>query len=123
VIVDDLDVVGVPVLPAEADPPLIVDANAVLTGAVTLELLQSVARRDAEIVELLGRVYGDKLLRGRLTLLYRSRLDGIGARSLESRAGLESAASRSERDRRYVRLARPVAQIRTRRQFGAPRTE
>ena len=56
VIVDDLDVVRVAVLPPEADAPLIVDANAVLPGAIPFQLLQAVAGRDAEVLKLLRGV-------------------------------------------------------------------
>ena len=45
VIIDDLDVEGVAVLPAEADAPLIVDPDTVLTLSVARELLQSISRR------------------------------------------------------------------------------
>ena len=54
--VDDLDV-----LPAEADAPLIVDANAVLAGPIAFEFLQAVAGRDAQILELLGGVHEAEL--------------------------------------------------------------
>jgi len=53
VVIDNDDVKRIPILPAKADAPLIVDANAVLTGAVAFELLQTVAGRDAEVFELL----------------------------------------------------------------------
>ena len=35
VIVDDLDIVGVACFPAEDDPPLVVDSDAVLSGQVS----------------------------------------------------------------------------------------
>jgi len=35
VIIDDLDVAGIPAGPAEADPPLVIDADAVLSPPVT----------------------------------------------------------------------------------------
>jgi len=44
-IVRYLDVVGVAVAPAEADSPLIVDPDAVLTGAIATQLLQPIAWR------------------------------------------------------------------------------
>jgi hypothetical protein len=56
VVIDDLDVIGVPVLPAEADAPLIVDANTVLARAVALELFKSVAGRNTQVLELLGGI-------------------------------------------------------------------
>lgn len=55
-IVHDLDVVRSVRLPDEADPPLVVDANAVLVFAVCLQRLQLVARRDAQAGQLAGGV-------------------------------------------------------------------
>ena len=55
-IVHDLDLVGVAVLPDEADPPLIIDADAVLAAASTLERLEPVARRDAQVLERGGSI-------------------------------------------------------------------
>src|ERR1700754_2951626 len=51
VVVHDLDVLGAGVGPGEADPPLVVDPDAVLTLAVTPENLQPVAGWRPEIVE------------------------------------------------------------------------
>jgi hypothetical protein len=56
-IVNDLYVVGIAILPAKADAPLLVHANTVLARALAPELLQSIARRHAEVVELLGRIH------------------------------------------------------------------
>ena len=50
-VVDDLDGVGVPAVPAETDPELVVHADAVLAAAVTLEGFEAVAGRDAEFVD------------------------------------------------------------------------
>jgi hypothetical protein len=55
-VVDDLDVMGISVLPAEADTPLIIDADAVLSGSVATQRFQPVVRRDAQILEVLGIV-------------------------------------------------------------------
>jgi hypothetical protein len=60
VVVNDLDVMRIP-LPAEAHTPLLVDANAVLPGSLALQLLQAIARWDAEIVELLRGVDSNEL--------------------------------------------------------------
>jgi hypothetical protein len=51
VIVDDLDLVGVRVPPFETDSPLVIDANTPLTFSVTFELLQSVGRWYAQVLE------------------------------------------------------------------------
>jgi len=47
VIVRNFNIVGVPVKPLEADPPLIVDPDAVLAGTVSPQFLQAVSRWDA----------------------------------------------------------------------------
>jgi len=59
VIVDNLDIVRVPVFPAETDPPLVVDANAVLSCAIAPKLLQAIARWGAEVLHVL-RCINDK---------------------------------------------------------------
>jgi hypothetical protein len=56
VVIDERDVKRVTILPTKADPPLIVNANAMLAGAITFELLQSITGRNAKVFELLGGV-------------------------------------------------------------------
>jgi hypothetical protein len=56
VVVHDLDLVSVARVPSKADAPLVVHADAVLTLSVAPELLESVARRDAKVIEGFGRV-------------------------------------------------------------------
>lgn len=60
-IVDDLDVQRVVVLPAEADPPLVVNADTVLRGVSAFELLEPIAGRHSEIAEGFGGIDGDAL--------------------------------------------------------------
>ena len=60
-IINKLDLVGVPIFPPRADSPLVIDTNTVLAGAIAFELLQAVAGRDAEILELLGGVNDTEL--------------------------------------------------------------
>src|SRR5260370_33718444 len=43
VVIDDLDLVSVPIAPGKANAPLVVDADAVLALAVALQALQSVS--------------------------------------------------------------------------------
>jgi hypothetical protein len=43
-IIHDLDLMGISVYPLEAEPPLVVNTNAVLSCSVTFWLLQSVTR-------------------------------------------------------------------------------
>lgn len=57
----DLDKVGIPAVPAEADAPLVVDADAVLAGAVSGELFEAVAGWDAEVGERFGGVEDEQL--------------------------------------------------------------
>ena len=51
VIVRDLDLKGVSITPPEANPPLVVDTDAKLALASALQLLQTITRWDAEILE------------------------------------------------------------------------
>ena len=60
VIINDLNVVGIAVVPSKADPPLIVDPDAVLTGSVALELLEPISWRHSQIIEMLRGVDRDK---------------------------------------------------------------
>jgi hypothetical protein len=53
------------VAPNKTYPPLIDNANAALPLAVTAQRLQMIARRQAQIVESLGRVDGQQLGRVR----------------------------------------------------------
>ena len=51
VVVDDLDVERIGGAPDEADAPLVVDADAVLSGPVALERLEAIAGRNAKVGE------------------------------------------------------------------------
>jgi hypothetical protein len=55
-IVDDFDRVALPVLPFETDAPLIVDTNAVLSGAVPFKRFQAICGRNPQVSEVLGGV-------------------------------------------------------------------
>jgi len=48
------NVISVPIFPAKADSPLIVDPDAVLSLAIALQGLDPVARRDSEVFQMLG---------------------------------------------------------------------
>jgi hypothetical protein len=56
VVVHNLDVVCISVPPVEADPPLIVDANAVPARPIPLQKLQSMRWWHAQIIEFDGRL-------------------------------------------------------------------
>lgn len=64
-IIDDLNIEGVAVFPAKTDPPLIIDANAMLAGPIAFELLQPVARWNPEILESLGSIDEPQLAKHR----------------------------------------------------------
>jgi hypothetical protein len=51
VIIHDFDFVRIAAAPYEAESPLIVDADAVLAGAVALEPLQSISGRNAKVLQ------------------------------------------------------------------------
>jgi hypothetical protein len=65
-IINNFNIVGVAVLKAEANPPLFVDADAPLSGAITHKLFQPVAGRDAQIFHLGGGFNQFELLLRRL---------------------------------------------------------
>ena len=53
---DDFDVPGAVVPPAKADSPLVVDPDAELPASIAAELLEPVAGRHAEVVQILGAI-------------------------------------------------------------------
>ena len=63
-VVDDLDVVGVAFRPPEADAPLIVDANAVLSLSIATERFQAVAWRRAQEIKGVSGVDQEQLSLG-----------------------------------------------------------
>ena len=60
-VVDDLDIVRVSGAPAETDPPLLADTNAVLIGSVAFQFFQPIARRHSEIRKINSRVEHSEL--------------------------------------------------------------
>ena len=55
-VIDDLDVPRLSATPHEAHPPLLVDADAVLSRPIPLQGFKAIARRQAKIVQPLRRV-------------------------------------------------------------------
>jgi hypothetical protein len=51
VVVHNLDIVSIAISPDEAQPPLIVNADAVLSLPIVIQRLQTIAWRFSEIVE------------------------------------------------------------------------
>jgi hypothetical protein len=64
VVIHDLYLVGISFSPLEANPPLIVDADAILTLAIPRELFEVVARRDTQVFQLFCGVYYGELAPG-----------------------------------------------------------
>jgi hypothetical protein len=91
VIIHDFDFICIAVAPYEAEPPLIVDADAVLAGAVALERLQSISRRNAKILQPLGCMKVEQLAPGHALDCPESRHRPV----LEKRFGV-MAAKRSD---------------------------
>src|SRR3990172_415140 len=65
VVIHDLHVVGVAFLPAEADPPLVVDPNAVLPGSVPFQRLQLIAGRGGKVPQRSRAMQIEELASGR----------------------------------------------------------
>jgi hypothetical protein len=63
-IISDLNVMGVAVSPGKANPPLIVDADAVLAFPVPYELFQAIARWSPQVLERFRRVHHDQFAQG-----------------------------------------------------------
>jgi hypothetical protein len=55
-IVDDLNVMRVATLPAEADPPLPIDPNAILSLPIAVQRFQLIAGRNAQLNQVCRRV-------------------------------------------------------------------
>jgi hypothetical protein len=60
VVVDDFDTVGSSVRPAEADTPLLIDADAVGARPIALEFLEPVSWRHPQIIECLGSIQDEQ---------------------------------------------------------------
>jgi hypothetical protein len=61
VVVDDLNVFRPGGCPSKTDPPLLVDADAVVAGTITLELLEPIAGRYSEISDDISSIEDQKL--------------------------------------------------------------
>ena len=65
-VVYDLDIESVTGFPAEANTPLLVDANAVLSDPVSGEGLKAICRWDAKVIEVLCAIEHSQLVEGAL---------------------------------------------------------
>jgi len=50
-VVDDLDLVCIAPSPLKTDTPSLIDANAVLPNSIAHELLESISRRNPQVIE------------------------------------------------------------------------
>jgi hypothetical protein len=60
-IIHDLNLEGITIVPAEADAPLIIDANAPLTSAIADEPFEAVGRRNPQVFNGRGPVQHPQL--------------------------------------------------------------
>ena len=60
-IIDDLDIVGLAIVPPETNTPLVIDPNAVLAVSITRELFQAISRRDAQVIQSFRRINEQEL--------------------------------------------------------------
>jgi hypothetical protein len=63
--VGDFHIQGIAVSPTKANPPLIVDPDAVLTLSIPGQFFEAIARRNPQIGQSIGGVKHEKLLQGR----------------------------------------------------------
>jgi hypothetical protein len=56
VIICDFYIEGIAFLKSEADAPLVIDRNGVLTFSISRQLMESIPRRNAKVVETPGEV-------------------------------------------------------------------
>jgi hypothetical protein len=74
VVVNDFYVACISVVPHEADPPLIVDSNAVLAAPVAFQLLQTIRRWKSQVINDRGCVKHSQLTASALLNLCRQAL-------------------------------------------------
>lgn len=65
-VVHDFDLIGVAIAPYKANPPLIVDSNAVLTRAVTAQPFQAVSWKRRQSLQVAGRIQHVELAKRRV---------------------------------------------------------
>ncbi|MFQ3225144.1 MAG: hypothetical protein ACI8Z5_001400 [Lentimonas sp.] len=61
-VVNDFDIVGAAIFPFEADTPLFVNADAVLSSSVSFQCFEVIAWWDAECVECSAGVSSEKFI-------------------------------------------------------------
>jgi hypothetical protein len=66
VVLDDLDVVGVTIVPYKADAPAVIDPDAILSRSIPCELFEAIGRGDLQIRESMGIVEHAQFPQGHL---------------------------------------------------------
>lgn len=56
VIIDNVDVMGIVGFPPEANAPLLVDTNTMLTGSITTQCFEPIPRRETQVFDLDGGI-------------------------------------------------------------------
>jgi hypothetical protein len=64
VVVNNFNIVGIAIDPAEANPPLIINPNAVLPSPIACQLFEPVGRRHSKVRHIRGCVQDPKLSQG-----------------------------------------------------------
>ena len=107
-IVGHLDVPRGVISPHKAESPLIVDANTVLTLAITAQSFQTIAGRHAKIVELFGGINSQKLRAGAVLNLRRESPHGIARKD----RGRPLVRETPDHDKAYRKTVRFVNALR-----------
>ena len=79
-VADEFHVRGIRAGPAKTDPPLVVDPNAVLPGAIAFELLQPVAGRHSKVIECFRGIQSDEFPEHRPSEIGRKAPYGLAAK-------------------------------------------
>ena len=75
-VVANFDVVSIPIDPSKAYSPLVVDPDRMLAFSIAPQLLQPIARRYAQVTEIVSGVYCHQLSPGPLNDVWRERSNG-----------------------------------------------
>jgi hypothetical protein len=83
-IVYDFNIVSVPLAPTEADTPLVIDPNAVLSLPVSSQFLKAISWRDKKIIQLLCRIQQEQFPLSDAPQIRREFLHGLAVKYLFS---------------------------------------
>jgi hypothetical protein len=89
-IVYDFNIVCVSLAPPEADTPLVIDPNAVLSLPVSSKFLKAISRRDKKVIQLLRRIQQEQFTLSDAPQIGREFLRGLAVKYLFSLFGCKS---------------------------------